>query len=602
MLAYLGHVRLLSASALPNPASYSSRGDRARNYNYLDEFAKPPSVYRRRPPQLLRTAHLAHRRHSSALSTQPYPSPESETEPFYLQTLTQRVANRYDEGTQAPQSLEREEKYDAKNSEKNLQNLSVRLQPDFERSNNWTPKHQDSIISSWVNALSSLFSTSKPNNSTPSLGDTTSVTSTKPRPEDEPDNGEWTASKTIARYDDPRSPESSRYAAGDVRRGEKRARPNEDGYIRDRVGSHNKPARSYESGNRRGYVRSDEAGYLPSQRRRQRTQRERDSTQRVYGTQYDTPTPRKSVYTELYSGPEADLNENERQDIERRESIRRAAHHRSTSRRRDGESSARRYGGSYEEDEFLRPRYENRDAYDDRNLNENTGRQYPGGYMPPPPEGDSYYGREDRRDTDMESAGQGGEGDINGATDAGNVEPVIDDRNAAVNTDQKMPPLSRTETREMVQLFRRLFDALDNTLDGPENEYRKRAIQEALPDVHVALAEAEKLNMQRDLDRKAGISGDSNVGPSGDVSMRMAEESDNDASDSASRDSQASGDGEKERDNERDIPADVDDESLQGVPPSSPAYGTRRKLLRQKSKGFIGGLYDSISSSISAIM
>lgn len=601
MLIYLGNVGLLSASALPNPASYPRREDRARAYDYPNEYARPPSIYRRRPPKLLRTAHMTHRQHSSALSSRPYPSPESETEPFYLHTLAHRVANRYSEGAQTPLTPEKEERYDAEDNVGSLQNLSVRVKPDFERPDSWTPKHQDSIISSWLNALSSLFTANKTNNSAQSSsGAMLSATSMAPQREDGSDDTNWNMPNTATRYNDPRSPGSSRYASTeDARLEEKRVRSDEDGFTRDRIDSRSEYGNPYENTNRRVYSGNDD---WRSQRQRHRTRRERDLTQRMHHVRYDTPNPRNNVYSDTYIGTEGNIDDNGRQEIEiRRELRRQPARHRPMSRGQGSRSNVR-YGRSHEGDESIQPRYESRDTRDSRNLYENTGRGYSGGYMHPPLEDDNYYRREDQEFVDLLNDRREDEG----VNDAMGVEngPTTDDRSAATNIDQNMAPLSRTETREMVQLFRRLFDTLDNTLDGPEHEYRKSAIQGALPDVHEALAEAEKLNAQRDLDRKADIGEDNNVDLSGDVSMRMAEERDNDAGDSSSpQDSQASGDVEKGRDIEKDVPADADfDESLRGVPPSSPAYGTRRKLLRQKSKSFIGGLYDSISSSISAII
>lgn len=601
MLMYLGHVGLLSASALPDPASYPRREDRARAYDYPNEYAKPPSIHRRRPPQLLRTAHMAHRRHSSALSSRPYPSPESETEPLYLHTLTHRVANRYGESAQTSLIPEREERYEAEDNVGSLQNLSVRVKPGFERSDNWTPKHQDSIISSWVNALSSLFSTNKANNSAQSpSGAMLLATSTAPQQEDGPDDINWNVPNTVTRYNDRRSPGSSRYdTTEDVREEERRVRSGEDGFTQDRIDSRSEYANPYENSNQKVYSGSDD---LRSQRQRQRTRRERDLTQRMHHVRYDTPNPRRNVYADTYTETEADIDDDGRQEIEiRREVRRQPARHRPMTKGQGSKSSVH-YGRFREGDESMRPRYESRDTRDSRNLYENTGRGYSGGYMHPPPEDDNYYRREDQGVVGIANDRREDEG-ANDATGVEN-EPITDDRNAAMSIDRNIPPLSRTETREMVQLFRRLFDTLDNTLDGPEHEYRKRAIQGVLPDVHEALAEAEKLNTQRDLDRKVGIGEDSNVDLNRDMPMRMAEERDNDAGDNSSPQySQASGDVEKGRDIEKDVPADADfDESLRGVPPSSPAYGTRRKLLRQKSKGFIGGLYDIISSSISAII
>lgn len=547
---------------------------------------------------------MAHRRRSSALNMRPYPSPESETEPFYLHTLTQRVADHRDEGDQAPLFTDREERYERGGTGETLRNLSVRVKRDFERSENWTPKQQDSIISSWVNAVSSLFS-SNGRNSTKSSGRTSSSdTTTESQPEDESGAADWTAPDTAASYDNAASSEGSRYdAAGDFRGYEKHKKLNEGRYSRGRAGSRGEYVRAYENRNAKAYGRSDGDDFSPPLRR-QRTRNERDSTQRIYRAEYNTPIPHKNTYSGSYSAAETDFDDYGGQDFEiQRENTRRTARYKTAGRRRGDGSNGRAYV-YLREDEFTRPRYDGYSGYDNRNLNSNAGRGYSRGRMAPETEGDMYYRREDQGAVDMASDGQGDEEGLGDPTSVRNNEAVIDDRNGAMTSNQNMPPLSRTETREMVQLFRRLFDTLDNTLDGPEGEQQKKAIREALPDVHVALAEAERLNMQRDLDRKAaGIGEDENVDVNVDGSTRAAEERENEASEGMRRDLQPPDSGERERDGGRDVPADADaDESLRGVPPSSPAYGTRRKLLRQKSNGFMGGLYDSISSSISAML
>lgn len=181
------------------------------------------------------------------------------------------------------------------------------------------------------------------------------------------------------------------------------------------------------------------------------------------------------------------------------------------------------------------------------------------------------------------------------------LEPVSDD------------PLSKTETREMVLLFKRLFTTLEGVLND-QSDVRKRfnSHETSLPDVRLSIQQVENMNRQREADRRAGLSnihygkekGVSGIHGDGfdgdrvesdhDPVIKLADEDHGGSDDRrASRDSMSSKDDE--------VDATDSDEALQGIPRSAPSYGARKKLQQVKS-GVIGGMYDSLASGINAML
>lgn len=98
--------------------------------------------------------------------------------------------------------------------------------------------------------------------------------------------------------------------------------------------------------------------------------------------------------------------------------------------------------------------------------------------------------------------------------------------------------------------------------------------KDELPDVHTALAHAESMNRQRDVERRTKFTEED--GTDVGVSPKLRERSRH-----TSRETRGGGVEEDE-----ELPADVDVEQvIRDVPKSAPSYGARKRLLRSRERG-----------------
>lgn len=164
-----------------------------------------------------------------------------------------------------------------------------------------------------------------------------------------------------------------------------------------------------------------------------------------------------------------------------------------------------------------------------------------------------------RRNGSFNAPSAAGPGD---GVEEGEPEGVVAARgNSASGDDEEEEEegddLSVNDMREMVRLFRRLFSSMERVLDskGMEKVVRKVSITDggaerkdgALPDVRATLAEVDRLNRRRELERQ----------------VRVAEEDDR-----ISR-----------KKDEEDAAADEAERVVTELPRAAPAYGVRKKLL-----------------------
>lgn len=593
MFPHIGQVYLLSVSASPlsNAVPYE-REDSERFYDYRREHTEPKSLYRRRPPQTLKTSHVL-RRYTGASNSRVYPSPETETEPFYVHTLSRRVTSPSSDASHST-PLDRDDRYPNEDNDPTLENYTVRVNPEFERSDNWTPKQQDSIVSSWVSALSSLFSPARHNSTSSSRNPSPTATPTTPQYESKPLTDTWSSMDRAIRYGDVGGRSISRYdTVKDILDERGRPKHRDDQLLQDRAGRRIEGGHQYNSRKQTIRRRTYDTTPVPALRRRKAHHNDRygNTVPRAYREQYIPPSPRQGSHMNKYSKVEgSDLDGNDLepdfQGIDRHSTY----HSASRGRRDNSQSRGMRYsrGGQ----ELSRYGYEGSSEYRGRGGAAGPARHYQENQDAT--SDPDRYTDQDMRIKDTSSDEQR---DEEGVRDMDNYESGGHDGNEEFSSRPNMPPLTRSETREMVQLFRRLFDTLDRSLNEPESEYQNRLRHDSLPDVRLALAEMEKINMQRELDRKAGVTDDSDVDLHGDVSSSVNDNSENE---DLQHNTETDQDRDKETEISREIPADADvEESLRNIPPSSPAYGTRRKLLRQKNKGFFGNLYDSIMGNSS---
>lgn len=180
------------------------------------------------------------------------------------------------------------------------------------------------------------------------------------------------------------------------------------------------------------------------------------------------------------------------------------------------------------------------------------------------------------------------------------IEPISDD------------PLSKTETREMVLLFKRLFTTLAGILDNESDPKRRVDLHAAtLSDVRLTIAEAERMNRQRDTERQAGVL-EPHLGRDTDSGEDGEEDSEHDRVSIVDTVTVRKGEVPHAREELRnsrraalidDDVADFDaDEVAQGVPRSSPSFGARKKLEQAKQDGPLGEVYDSLTTGLNSML
>lgn len=210
----------------------------------------------------------------------------------------------------------------------------------------------------------------------------------------------------------------------------------------------------------------------------------------------------------------------------------------------------------------------------------------------------------------------------------GDLDTYPPDRGDDVNEYSPNEPLSRQEAQEMVRLFHRLFESLDNSIHSPSSSTASASYTSSTSNsphsdlvasilnqagrigddtVRVAVPHARSISESKDdtkheLDRDEmiNVDGQHHVNIDDDDTLMRAQAA---AARAANLVEEHVPDGrDRERDSaSRELKHLDENGAMEGLPTSAPAYGTRKKLLQKRTEPESPDtLLDQISSMISS--